>query len=119
VADRIGGAGGADFDHIRVFTWWVKHHRYVTAYVESGLVGYFPMEVQQIRDPNYYAQLSPYFRLRLIDENSHRYQKVYGLFDTIVRTIGTVDGWDSDAMPARVPRKERVEQQRQHLRVRP
>jgi Bacterial SH3 domain len=118
VADRIGG-GAADFNHIRVFTWWVKHHKYVTAYVESGLDGYFPMKVQQVRDPDYYTKLSPYFRLRLVDENSHRYQKVYGLFDTIVSDIGTVDGWDSDAMPAWVPRKERAELQHQRQRVRP
>jgi len=113
VADRIGG-GEADFNHIRVFTWWVKHHKYVTAYVESGLDGYFPMKVQQLKDPNYYARLSPYFRLRLVDENSHRYQKVYGLFDTIVSDIGTVDGWDSEAMPVWVSRKERAKEQ--HLR---
>jgi Bacterial SH3 domain len=118
VADRIGG-GDADFNHIRVFTWWVKHHKYVTAYVESGLDGYFPMKVQQIRDPDYYTKLSPYFRLRLADEDSHRYQKVYGLFDTIVSDIGTVDGWDSDAMPAWVPRKERLEQQHQRRSMRP
>jgi hypothetical protein len=112
VADRMGS--DADFSHIRVFTWWVKNHRYVTAYVESGLDGYFPIKVMQLRDPNHYAEPAPYFRLRLIDENNHKYQKVYGLFDTITRSIGTVDGWDSNAMPTRAPQKERVERQRPH-----
>lgn len=111
VADRMGGK--ADYSHIRVFTWWVKNHKYVTAYVESGLDGYFPIKVRQMSDPKYYAQPSPYFRLRLADENGHRYQKIYGLFDTIVKNVGTVDGWESDAMPAPVSRKERVERQRQ------
>jgi len=108
VADRIGG-GGADFNHIRVFTWWVKNHRYVTAYVESGLNGYFPIRVEQRQDSDYYAQPAPYFRLRIIDEDSHKSQKVYGLFDTIVRNVGTVQGWDSNAMPTRVVPKKRVE----------
>jgi Bacterial SH3 domain len=110
VADRMGG-GDADFSHIRVFTWWVKNHRYVTAYVENGLDGYFPIKVAQLRDPSHYAELAPYFRLRLIDQDSHRYQKVYGLFDTITRSVGTVEGWDSNAVPTRVPQKERVERQ--------
>jgi hypothetical protein len=118
VADRIGG-GEADFNHIRVFTWWVKHHKYVTAYVESGLDGYFPLKVQQLRDADYFAKLSPYFRLCLVDEDNHRYQKVYGLFDTIVSDVGTVDGWDSDAMPVWVPRKERDEEPYQRHRTRP
>jgi hypothetical protein len=93
-ADRIGRRD-VDFNHIRVFTWWVKHHKYVTAYVESHLDGYFPIAVTQ-------AGHVPYFRLRLMDDQRHRYQKVYGLFDTIVKPIGEVDGWTSDSMPARL-----------------
>lgn len=90
-ADRIG-ARDFDFNHIRVFTWWVKRHKYVTAYVESNLEGYFPITVTHIGNV-------PYFRLRLVDDTGHKFQKVYGLFDTIVRPIGTVDGWTSNAMP--------------------
>jgi hypothetical protein len=91
-ADRIGSRS-VDFNHIRVFTWWVKHHKYVTAYVESHVDGYFPITVS-------HSANVPYFRLRLVDDEGHRYQKVYGLFDTIVRPIGTVDGWSSNALPA-------------------
>jgi hypothetical protein len=91
-ADRVGRRN-VDFNHIRVFTWWVKHHKYVTAYVESHLDGYFPITVT-------HSGNVPYFRLRLVDDQGHRYQKVYGLFDTIVRPIGTVDGWSSTATPA-------------------
>jgi len=104
VADRIGG-DDLDFNHIRVFTWWVKNHKYVTAYVESNLAGHFPITTKEMTDANYYAQPSPYFRLRLTDADGRKYQKVYGLFDTVVHAVGTVDGWDSDAMPA--PAKER------------
>ena len=91
-ADRIGERD-LDFNHIRVFTWWIKHHKYVTAYVESHLNGYFPITVTHEGNV-------PYFRLRLIGDQGEKYQKVYGLFDTIVRPIGTVEGWTSEAMPA-------------------
>lgn len=91
-ADRLG-TQEADFTHIRVFTWWIRNHKYVTAYVESGLNGYFPIRVTQ-------AHGVSYFRLRLIDDHGQKYQKIYGLFDTITRVVGTVAGWESDAMPA-------------------
>jgi hypothetical protein len=105
-ADRIGRRD-VDFNHIRVFTWWVKHHKYVTAYVESGVTGYFPLEVTHLGS-------IPYFRLRLVDDEGHRYQKVYGLFDTIVRPMGTVDGWISNDMPA--PRVSRANRRRRRFR---
>ena len=91
-ADRLG-TQDADFSHIRVFTWWAKDHKYVTAYVESDLKGYFPIRVSDSGDV-------PYFRLRLMDDDGRKFQKVYGLFDTITRSVGTVPGWESDAMPA-------------------
>jgi SH3-like domain-containing protein len=94
-ADRLG-TQGADFSHIRVFTWWVKNHKYVTAYVESGLTGFFPIRVAEVNGV-------PYFRLRLIDDQGQRFQKVYALFDTITRAVGTVPGWESDAMPSSPP----------------
>ena len=112
VADRMGNET-ADFNHIRVFTWWVKNHKYVTAYVQSDLNGYFPIEVRDATDLHYYAQPSPYFRLRLIDEDGQRYQEVYGLFDTIVRPVGRVEGWDSEAMPQPPPKREQYEEQKQ------
>jgi hypothetical protein len=104
--DRIGRRD-VDFNHVRVFTWWVKHHKYVTAYVESDLAGYFPITVT-------HSGSVPYFRLRLIDDQGHRYQKVYGLFDTIVRPVGTVAGWTSNAMPA--PMVSRVSRRRRRFR---
>jgi uncharacterized protein YgiM (DUF1202 family) len=91
-AERVG-TQEADFTHIRVFTWWVKNHKYVTAYVEGKLNGYFPIRVAVVNGVHY-------FRLRLIDDQGQKIQKVYGLFDTITRTVGTVQGWDGDAMPS-------------------
>ena len=95
VADRTGNQD-VDFTHIRVFTWWVKNHRYVTSYVESGFQGYFPIRVVQ-------AGNVPYFRLHLVDKDANKIQKVYGLFDTITRPVGIVAGWESDAMPTQSP----------------
>jgi len=95
VADRMGNQD-VDFTHIRVFTYWVKNHRYVTAYVESGLQGYFPIRIEQVGNV-------PYFRLRLVDKNANKIQKVYGLFDTITRPLGIVEGWESNAMPTQPP----------------
>jgi SH3 domain-containing protein len=111
VADRIG-TEAVDFNHIRVFTWWKKHQEYVTAYVESGLDGYFPLRVTR-------AGNVPYFRLRLIDDSGQKIQKVYGMFDTIVRPIGTVDGWESNTMPERPPSEsKRKKRARRHHRRR-
>ena len=90
-AERLG-TQEADFTHIRVFTWWRKDQKYVTAYVESNLTGYFPIRVATVNG-------TPYFRLRIIDDQGQKIQKVYGLFDTITRIVGTVPGWESDAMP--------------------
>jgi hypothetical protein len=92
-ADRTG-TQEVDFTHIRVFTWGVKNHRYATAYVESGLQGYFPIRVVQAGD-------IPCFRLNLVDKEGNRIQKVYGLFGTITRPLGFVDGWESNGMPTR------------------
>ena len=91
-ADRVG-TQEADFSHLRVFTWWVKNHKYVTAYVESNLNGYFPIRVAEVEGVHY-------FRIRVMDAQGQKFQKVYGLFDTITRMVGTVPGWESEEMPA-------------------
>ena len=92
VADREG-TPDCDFTHIRIFTWWVKKQEYVTAYVEGNLNGYFPIRVSQVDG-------APHFRLRLVDKKGRKFQRVYKMFDNIARPLGTVDGWESQAMPA-------------------
>jgi len=92
-ADREG-TGEFDFTHIRVFTWSVRGHHYVTSFVRGGLRGSFPIRVEHIKHV-------PYFRLRLVDRKGNKFQSVYGLFHTIVRPMGTVKGWESNAMPGR------------------
>jgi len=93
VADRIG-TQDFDFNHIRVFTWWIKKQAYATAYAESNVDGYFPIRTTRVGDV-------PYFRLRIVDAHGRKVQKVYGMFDTVVRPVGIVDGWESGAMPER------------------
>jgi hypothetical protein len=93
VADRAG-TETYDYSHIRVLTWWKKKQAYAIAYREGDLQGYFPILVT-------HEGSVPNFRLRLVDSNGAKYQKVYALYDTITRVMGTVDGWQSDAMPER------------------
>jgi hypothetical protein len=92
VADRAGPRT-CDFTHIRVLTWWKKKHTYAIAYREGGLKGYFPILVT-------HEGTVPHFRIKLEDDGI-KYQKVYGLFGTITRVLGTADTWQSDAMPER------------------
>lgn len=81
-----------DFTRIRVFTWGVGRQQYATAYVESHLKGFFPIRVGQIAG-------APGFRLRLEGPQGRKVQKVYRMQDTIVRPLGIVEGWESDAVP--------------------
>ncbi|HEX5410460.1 MAG TPA: SH3 domain-containing protein [Terriglobia bacterium] len=96
-ADREGSVE-FDFTHIRVFTWSRKYHHYVTSFVKSGLNGNFPIQVEHVGN-------DPYFRLRLMDRKGNKFQSVYGLFQTIVRPVGTLQGWESTAIPGRQGRK--------------
>ena len=91
VADRAG-TETCDYTHIRVLTWWKRKQTYAIAYREGDLEGYFPILVT-------HQGTLPGFRLRLVDSTGAKYQKVYALFDTITRVLGTVADWQSDAMP--------------------
>jgi Bacterial SH3 domain len=96
-ADREGSVE-FDFTHVRVFTWSVRAHHYVTAFVKGGLRGNFPIQVDE-------ANGVPYFRLRLVNRKGEKFQSVYGLFHTIVRPMGMVEGWESKAFPGRQGRR--------------
>jgi hypothetical protein len=93
VADRVG-TETCDFTDIRVLTWWKRKHTYAIAYHEGNMRGYFPILVTQ-------EGSVPNFRLRVVDDKGVRRQKVYGLYDTITRFIGSADTWRSDSMPER------------------
>ena len=92
IADR-GEDQDIDFDRIRVLTWWAARHHYVIAHVEGKLSGYFPILTGNVNG-------LPAFRLRLVGESGRKFQKVYGLYGTVIRVLGSVDGWESDTIPA-------------------
>lgn len=91
VAERVGSVS-CDFTEIQVLTWWKRKETYAVAFREEGLQGYFPILVM-------HEGSVPYFRLRLVDDDGNKCQKIFGLFDTITRPIGIADSWASDAMP--------------------
>ena len=93
VADRVG-TETCDFTHICVLTWWKRKQTYAIAYRGGGLEGYFPILVT-------HQGSVPRFRLRLVDDDGTKYQKIYGLFETITRVMGTVEAWQTDATPER------------------
>jgi hypothetical protein len=103
VADREG-TETCDFTDIRILTWWKKKQTYAIAYKEGGLQGFFPILVS-------HEGSVPHFRLRLMDDAGNKYQKVYGLFETITRNMGIANTWRRDAMPeesASRPRRQRT-----------
>jgi hypothetical protein len=102
VADRVG-TQTCDFTDIRVLTWWKKKQTYAIAYKEGGLQGYFPILVT-------HQGSVPYFRLRFVDDEGAKGQKLFGLFDTITRAIGIADTWQSDAMPESSAYRSRIRQ---------
>jgi hypothetical protein len=91
VAERAG-SGTCDFTEIQVLTWWKRKQTYAVAFRDGGLQGYFPIVVA-------HEGSVPYFRLRLVNNEGNKFQKIYGLFDTITRVMGAADTWQSDAMP--------------------
>jgi hypothetical protein len=106
VAGRIG-TETYDYSHVRVLTWWKKKHSYAIAYREGNLQGFFPILVT-------HEGSVPYFRLRLVASDGTKYQKVYALYDTITRVMGTAEGWQSDAMPERSASKTPKRRKRYH-----
>ena len=110
VAERAG-TETYDYTHIRVLTWWKRKQTYAIAYREGDLQGYFPILVT-------HEGTLPGFRLRLVDSTGAKYQKVYALFDTITRAVGTVAGWESDAMPERPEPKHAVNRGSRHTKAR-
>lgn len=68
-----------EFDSFRVFTWVVRRHRYETAYIERGIVGYYPVEAVPGKTPR--------FSLVLKAEDGKLYRKTYIMEGYLVRKI--------------------------------
>jgi len=110
VADRAG-TETYDYTHVRVLTWWKRKQTYAIAYREGDLQGYFPILMT-------HEGTLPGFRLRLVDSSGTKYQKVYALFDTITRALGTVAGWQSDATPKPPEPKHTLKRGPRHVKAR-
>lgn len=76
-----------DFNHIRVFSWNQKRHRYETAYRERELFGIFPVTVgHRVFDKE--GDL-PTFTLRVKDDKGQTIEKKYKMNGPIVRRVLT------------------------------
>jgi hypothetical protein len=69
-----------DFDSFRVFIWNRRKHRYETSYIERGLRGYFPVEVD-----------GPKFTLLLRREDGSYYTKTFQLEGYLTRWMGNAE----------------------------
>jgi hypothetical protein len=67
------------FDQVRVFTWSPRRHRYETAYRETGLRGYYP--VQASRSPQ------PEFSIILEEAPGQFFKKTYSFNGYQVRVV--------------------------------
>jgi SH3-like domain-containing protein len=74
-----------DFNHIRVFSWNLKRHRYETAYREHDLYGMFPVSVgHEVFDKE--GDL-PMFTLHVKDENGNTIEKKYKMNGPMVKRV--------------------------------
>ncbi len=64
------GSEPYEFDSFRVFVWSRRHHRYETAYVQRGVVGHYPVEVNTSGE-------NPGFSLILEGDDGALYRKTY------------------------------------------
>lgn len=68
-----------DFNGIRVFTWHQSRARYETAYVETGFMAFWPIEVKQEGEQRAFSFA--------VDENGERRMREYRMQDVVVRRV--------------------------------
>jgi uncharacterized protein YgiM (DUF1202 family) len=74
-----------DYNHIRVFSWNQKRHRYETAYRERNLFGVFPVTAgHRVFDKE--GDL-PTFTLKIKDDKGQTIDKIYKMNGPIVRRV--------------------------------
>ena len=64
------GSEQYEFDSFRVFVWSRRHHRYETAYIQRGVVGHYPVQVNTSGE-------NPSFTLLLEDDNGALHRNTY------------------------------------------
>jgi len=114
-----------DFDQVRVFTWSVKMHRYETAFRESHIEGFLPVELKKMKDPNGKSasaqELLPGFTYRVLAADAgpvvadpetgemkpgKTLSRTYRLEGNVVRRIGP-SGGEAAAHPAVEEKKDK------------
>ncbi len=73
----VKGGQPHDFDSFRVFIWNLKRHRYETSYIERGVQGFYPVQVE-----------GPKFTILLKNSEGNYYTKTFQLEGYISRWLG-------------------------------
>lgn len=76
----VKGGLPQDFDSFRVFIWNVRRHRYETSYIERGLEGFYPIQVE-----------GPKFTVLLRNSDGKYYTKTFQLEGYLTRWLGNAD----------------------------
>lgn len=76
------GPQAYDFDSFRFFIWSRHHHRYETAYIQRGVVGHYPIDVNT-------SGPMPSFTVVLEDENGNLFKKTYAFNGSRVNLVAT------------------------------
>jgi hypothetical protein len=83
LAGASGPAGGpCDFTKLSVYTWSIRQHQYVTAFVQSNLCGHLPIQVRFEQNPQHDVLFS-FRNLGLRGEQTRNYRMRH----TIVRRL--------------------------------
>jgi hypothetical protein len=82
-----------DFDSFRVFVWSGRRHRYETEYIERNLIGYSPVELQQVhfgggKGRNPAGEEFAGFSVCVEKKDGRRYRRQYAVLNTVVRFAG-------------------------------
>ena len=72
-----------EFDSVRFFIWSRRHHRYETAFIQRGVVGHYPVEVNN-------AGQNPAFSIIIDDDDGQLIRKTYTFNGYRVNRIDTV-----------------------------
>ncbi|HXB20080.1 MAG TPA: SH3 domain-containing protein [Candidatus Solibacter sp.] len=75
-----------DYDHVRVFTWNVRRHRYETAYRERNIAGFLPVTLGK-EDFGAREGTLRTFTLRLQDQSGTLHEQKYKFNPPIVRQV--------------------------------
>jgi SH3-like domain-containing protein len=83
-----------DFDSLRVFVWSIRRHRYETEYIEKNLIGYSPVEMQQVHFAGGKGKTAGAgeeyagFSVCVEKKDGQRYRRRYAVMNTLVRFAG-------------------------------